>query len=88
MIHFEEKDRQAWLAFLTTDSGAKGLAFIREQKVPVIRPTGEPHEMHFDAGKVEGFRAGVDEVEALSRIAKTNQIRTADRPPLAATRRE
>jgi hypothetical protein len=87
MIHFEEKDRQAWLAFLTTPSGAKGLAVLREQKVPSMRSAGQPHEMQFDLGSQKGFHEAIKEIEKLGRIPEEKTPTTADRPSLHATRR-
>lgn len=88
MIYFEEDDRQKWLKFLNTTSGAKGIAYIREQKKPSIRMAGAPHEMQADLGAQKGFNDAIDEIEKLGRIAKEIDMRTADRPPLEPTRRE
>lgn len=88
MIHFEEQDRKAWLAFLNSEPGRKGLAFLREQKRPGIRKGGAPHEMQFDLGVQDGFTVAIEEVESLGRIPKPPSMITADRPPLESTRRE
>ena len=87
MIHFEEEDRQKWLKFLNTPAGAKGIAFIREQKKPVIRMAGAPHEMQADLGAQKGFNDAIDEIEKLARIPRDIDMRTADLPPLESTRR-
>lgn len=87
MIHFEESDRTAWLKFLNTPEGAKGLAFLREQKTPVIRIAAAPHEMHLDLGAQKGFQDALDEIEKLARLPEDNRLRTADRPSLQSTRR-
>lgn len=87
MIHFEESDRQAWLKFLSTPAGAKGIAFLRENKVPSIRTVGQPHEMHMDLGAQKGFHDTLNEVEKLGRIIEEKEFKTADRPTLHPTRR-
>lgn len=87
MIHFEEKDRQALLAFLTTETGSKFIPYLREH-LPTTRRSGEAHEMTFDAGIVDGFGKALDEVESLSRKHEDNKRVTSDRPSLAPTRRE
>ena len=87
MIHFEEKDRQALLAFLGTDSGSKVIPFLRETKRPKTRRSGDAHEMTFDAGRADGFEDALDEVEILSRKSEKKERITADRPALEHTRR-
>jgi len=81
-IHFDEKHRQAWLAFLDTEAGSTGLALLRESKRPKLRRSGLPHEMQFDAGAQDGFDTAMNEVEQLARIIEKKVPVTADRPPL------
>ena len=85
-IHFDEKHREAWLAFLNTEAGSTGIALLRESKRPALRRTGAPHEMQFDAGAQDGFDVAINEVEALARIIEKKVPITADRPPLQPTR--
>ncbi|MFB1500833.1 hypothetical protein [Thiocapsa sp. N5-Cardenillas] len=85
MIVFEEKDRQAWLAFLNTESGAKGIAFLRETRRPAVRLTGQPHEIHVDAGAQHGFDLAIREVENL-RLMPKKTAGVAPSPSIDMTR--
>jgi hypothetical protein len=85
-VHFEEKHREAWLAFFNTEAGSVGIAFLRESKRPTIRRTGQPHEMQFDVGAQEGFDVAINAVEGLARLTEEKELKTADRPALFDTR--
>jgi len=87
MIHFDEQDRKAWLAFLNTSTGGKLFPFMRENHKPDIRLNGAPHEMQFDLGAQSGFEGGLMDIEAMSRIDTAKKLQTADRPPLENMRR-
>jgi hypothetical protein len=66
--------------------GAKGLAFLREQKIPPIRGSGAPHEMHMDLGAQKGFHHTLSEIERLARLPEDRTVKTADRAPPESTR--
>lgn len=51
----------SWRRFLQTAEGIEGMLFLREQ-TPNI-PKGQPHEVQYDAGKVEGFRFALDAIQ-------------------------
>ena len=88
MVHFEESDRESWLAFLNTLSGRKGLEKLRETERPEVRESGQPHEMQFDLGKQRGFDYAMSRIEGLSRMPVKKERVTADRPTLEDTRPE
>ncbi len=53
----------AWRKFLQTQAGLEGMLYLRS-RTPSI-PKGQPHEMIFDGGRVQGYAEQNDAIANL-----------------------
>ncbi len=58
MVELTKVTSLSWRRFLSTQAGQQGLAWWREKSPPI--QSGQPHEIIFSAGKVEGFKEALN----------------------------
>jgi hypothetical protein len=77
MIELTKQDKIAWRRFIGSEPGMNGMLWLREN-IPGIF-TGPEHEIVFNAGRSEGFKAALDKISE-TLILREPEDQNADNP--------
>lgn len=61
----------SWRKFLLTEAGVEGMLFLREKTPSVSK--GESHAIAFDAGRVDGYKLGIDTISEIIAIRQQKE---------------
>lgn len=83
-IKFIQQDRLAWRQFMSSQAGMRGLLKMEDEK-PSITKEDQAHNLHFQAGIVQGYNKMLADLRALA-LDEEKPEATDEFQPLESTR--
>lgn len=72
MTELSKTDKIRWRQFLASESGTRGMLFMRE-KTPSVNK-GDANGMIYDGGFVEGYKLAMDRISEVISLEETKEI--------------
>lgn len=81
MTEFKRTSQLTWRRHLLSPSGMEGMLFLREHQPTVNRLNQtQPHDIIFDAGKIEGYRIALDMIENIISANEKEEQKSYENP--------